>query len=132
MQVLDTQATRALAPAIPGADGFLEFRQYPQALYDAEVELLDLAGRLALLRSALAAENAAIEQFISTNSELRNEQQRKAEKLALQQADQYQGQMLAIQMAQNLYDLQGANLARLRNEFKVLQLEAQLKIAGAE
>ena len=126
-RLVETSMSFPLA-SFPLESSYLPLRAYPNAICVAENGLLDFQAQVRSIESRLAAEDCAIEAQIA-NAELRNEQQRKAEKLALQQAEEYQALLLALQLAQDMLSRQRSNLARLKNEFKVLQLESQLSIS---
>ena len=109
-----------------------ELQKYPKRIASLEKKLLKLNQQIETQLEILGYLDGDIETAIAANCELRNEQQRRAKRLELQQKPDYLDLLRNIRAAKEERELWVIELNRVKNFFAVLKLETRLQIASLE
>jgi hypothetical protein len=110
----------------------MDLKLFPTAIETRERKLLEVDRELDLAIRALAFIESEIERSIATDSELKNDQQRKAKRLELQSEPSYTEARDSVERAKNKKALAEIALNKIRNEFSVKKLETRREIASLE
>lgn len=110
----------------------MKLSQYPQAIAQAEEALLTAIIDVEVQTELLGFMNREIELLIASDEGLKNEQQRKAKRLELQQQPDYLQFLASLKEAKEDRERLQIKLNLLRNEFSVTKLEARLQAAQLE
>lgn len=106
--------------------------EYPQAIARAAEKHLQASQEVEIQSELLDFLTGEIEAAIADNPNLKNEQQRKAKRLALTQEPDYLAAKIALKQALFKRERLQIRLNLLRNQFAVAKLEARLQIAQLE
>lgn len=110
----------------------MKLGQYPKAIAQAEEALLTAMIDVEVQTELLGFMDGEIELTIASNEGLKNEQQRKAKRLELQQQPDYLQVLLSLKEAKKDRERLQIKLNFLRNEFSVTKLEERKAIASLE
>lgn len=99
--------------------------EYPAAIMTVDKRLLELQQKLRVVEAALQEQDFAVETAIAFNPELKNEAQRKAAKMDLQQTAEYKTAVKQCREVQDQITEAEIELRFLRNCFTVAKLEAE-------
>jgi hypothetical protein len=110
----------------------MELRDYPTAIAKAANHAKRLAGDVWEARKQLATVNWQIESAIATDTTCRNDQERKAKRLEMQQGDGYCKANETLHRAETKLENAQIQLNLLRDTFRVEILESRERIARLE
>jgi hypothetical protein len=108
----------------------LKLSDYPVAIARTNQAIVELDYELSALRQVISAFECKAEMIVATDSNLKNDSQRKARRFELLEVNQeYQkAQELSAKLATEKSNAV-AHLEYLRNQFSIAKLEARLTIA---
>lgn len=110
----------------------MQLKQYPIEISKAAKIVQRLDKRIAIAKAALDRMNFAIEVTIAQDVELKNDQQRRARRMELQQEPAYAEHCETLQQLEWKRDAAQINLGCLRDSFRVEMLEMRERIARME
>jgi hypothetical protein len=110
----------------------MDLKLFPAMIETRERNRLKAERELDLAIGALTFIESEIERAIATDSELKNDQQRKARRLELQSEPSYTEARESVERAKNKKALAEITLNKIRNEFTVKKLEIRERIANLE
>lgn len=110
----------------------MELNDYPKAIYDHQLKLNGSRNQVEIQQERLAFLDGEIESAIALNPDLKNEQQRKAERLKLRQEPDYLQAQSALKAAKETLKVEEIYLTLLRNQFGVAKLFARRQIVELE
>ena len=106
--------------------------QFPLNISKVETEILNINCTVTIHKEQLSFMDAEIEIAIASSEELKNEQQRKAERIKLKQLPDYLQTKSALTKVTERRDKALIQLNLLRNQFSVAKLEARAAIINLE
>ena len=106
--------------------------QFPLKIAEVETKILNLDREVNIYKEQLSFMDADIENAISSNKELKNEQQRKTKRLELKQQPDYLQVKAALTEATEKRDKELIQVNLLKNQFSVAKLEERKAIANLE
>lgn len=101
-----------------------------QKIYQLEIQIHRLQEGLIIEEENLSFLNGSIEEAIANNKSLKNEQQRKAERIARRQMPDYLETTTAIKRLKSDIRLSEIELNFLKNQFSVAKLQYRKDIAS--
>jgi hypothetical protein len=120
------------AQAYLGDEPMTPLLKYPQEIAQVQRCILRLDRRARKVRQALDRKTAQIEQAIAVDPDLKNDQQRKAKRFELSEADDYRVLVETVTDYQDRRMQLEIQLQLLRDEFSVLKLQYRDAIASKE
>jgi hypothetical protein len=120
------------AQAYLGDEPMTSLLKYPQEIAQVHRCILRLDRRARKVRQALDRKTAQIEQAIAVDPDLKNDQQRKAKRFELSEADDYRVLVETVADYQDRRTQLEIQLQLLRDEFSVLKLQYRDAIASKE
>lgn len=109
------------------------FRDYPDAIAHLQRQILDLDQHLIGLVESVKIFEAEIDKEIAFDATLKNEAQRKARRIELQQTDgDYYAASRLLKETKEKREMLAIELELLRNQFSILKLEKREAIARLE
>ena len=106
--------------------------QFPLNISKVETKILNLNCTVTIHKEQLSFMDAEIEIAIATSENLKNEQQRKAERIKLKQLPDYLQTKSTLAEVTEKRDKALIELNLLRNQFSVAKLEFRANIANLE
>jgi hypothetical protein len=110
----------------------MKINEYPQAIARIEEKILVVSREVEIQTELLSFMDGEIETAIASDPQLKNEQQRKAKRLELQQQPDYLAAKSSLKEAKEQQARLAIMLNLLRNQFSAAKLEARLQIAQLE
>lgn len=110
----------------------MQLSDYPQAIRDAQFQLLAQEQKVRRLKDALNTFDREIEGAIAFDETLTNESKRKVRKAELMASEDYQGLLLDLRSAQDKQTELEIELEFLRSSFLMARLERREAIANME
>lgn len=110
----------------------LKLNQYPKAIACLEESLLQASLNVEIYSEQLSFMDADIEAVIASDNALKNEQNRKAKRLEMQQQPDCLEVKANLKAAKEERSRLAIRLNLLHNQFSVAKLEARLQIAQLE
>lgn len=111
----------------------MKLAEYPQAIASLQFQILDFDQHIITLTESVKVFEAEIDKEIAFDSNLKNDAQRKARRIELQQTDgDYYSASRQLLEAKSKRDLLQIQLELLRNQFSLLKLEKREAIARLE
>jgi hypothetical protein len=110
----------------------VKLNEYPQAIALLEEKILVVSCEVEIQTELLGFMDGEIETAIASDSQLKNEQHRKAKRLELQQQPDYLAAKSSLKEAKEQQARLAIKLNLLRNEFSVMKLEYRMQIASLE
>ena len=110
----------------------MKLNEYPQAIALLEEKILVVTREVEIQTELLSFMDGEIETAIAFDSQLKNEQHRKAKRLEIQQQPDYLAAKSSLKAAKEQQVRLAIKLNLLRNQFSVARLEARLQIASLE
>lgn len=110
----------------------MRLNEYPQAIALLEEKILVISREVEIQTELLSFMDGEIETVIASDSQLKNEQHRKAKRLELQQQPDYLAAKSCLKEAKEQQARLAIKLNLLRNQFSVMKLEYRMRIASLE
>jgi hypothetical protein len=111
----------------------MKLAEYPEAIARLQYQILDLDQRVISLAESVKVFEAEIDKQIAFDSTLKNDSQRKARRIELQQTDgDYYTASRQLLETKSKRDLLQIQLSLVQNQFSVLKLEKREAIAQVE
>lgn len=111
----------------------MQLKDYPQAIAHIQRQILDLDQNLIGLTESVKIFEAEIDKVIAFDTSLKNDTQRKAKRIELQQTDgDFYSASLLLKQTKKKRNSVEIDLELLRNQFSVLKLEKREAIARLE
>lgn len=111
----------------------MKLADYPQAIAKLQRQILDLDQSLISLSESVKIFEAEIDKAIAFDASLKNDTQRKAQRIQMQQTDgDYYQSSLLLKQTKEKRDSLAIDLEFLRNQFSILKLEKREAIAQLE
>ena len=111
----------------------MKLNEYPQAIAHQSRQLLEFDQSLIGLTESVKIFEAEIDKVIAFDVNLKNDAQRKAKRVELQQTDgDFYSSSLLLKQTKEKRDLLAIDLELLRNQFAIAKLEKREAIAQME
>lgn len=109
----------------------MKLNEYPQQIYQQQLKIHHWEQQIEIHTEQLMFMDADIENAIALDKDLKNDQQRKAKRLEMQQHPDYLQIKTQLKEAKEKRILESIYLDLMCNQFSVLKLEERRKIADA-
>jgi hypothetical protein len=110
----------------------MKLNQYPKAIAEIESKILAASREVEIQIERISFLDGEIEAEIAADLSLKNEQNRKAKRLELQQQPDYLEALAKLKEVKEQKERLTIELNQLRNEFSVAKLETRMTIAQLE